>query len=96
MPDAAGELPSETYPPGVPPHGRKAVRVVLLSPTSGVLLFEGRDLSEASDAGAFWFTVGGGVDEGESLAKAAEREVLEETDARGTHPSPGVRLPRSR
>ncbi len=67
----------------MPHHVRVAVRVVLLSPTSSVLLFEGRDLSDASDARRFWFTVGGGVDEGESLAGAAEREVLEETGQSG-------------
>lgn len=67
----------------MPPHARVAVRVVLLDPASSVLLFEGRDLSDASDARRFWFTVGGGVDEGESLAEAAEREVLEETGQSG-------------
>jgi ADP-ribose pyrophosphatase YjhB (NUDIX family) len=62
---------------------RVAVRIVLLDPWSRVLLFEGRDLSDAGDSVRFWFTAGGGVDSGESLADAAEREVLEETGQSG-------------
>jgi 8-oxo-dGTP pyrophosphatase MutT (NUDIX family) len=64
-------------------QARVAVRVVLLDPWSRVLLFEGRDLSDDGDSVRFWFTAGGGVDSGESLASAAEREVLEETGQSG-------------
>lgn len=48
-----------------------------------MLLFEGRDLSDTGDTVRFWFTAGGGVDTGESLAEAAERELLEETGQAG-------------
>jgi len=62
---------------------RVAVRIVLLDSSSRVLLFEGRDLSDVDDNARFWFTVGGGVNSGESLAGAAERELLEETGKSG-------------
>jgi ADP-ribose pyrophosphatase YjhB (NUDIX family) len=42
-------------------------------------MFEGRDLSDSGDTVRFWFTAGGGVEEGESLRDAAERELTEET-----------------
>lgn len=62
---------------------RIAVRVVLLDAENRVLLFEGRDLSDATDRRRFWFTAGGGVDDGEPLGEAAEREILEETGQKG-------------
>lgn len=58
---------------------RVAVRVLLLDPASRVLLFEGRDLSDESDTARWWFTAGGGVEDGESLIEAAKREICEET-----------------
>lgn len=67
----------------MPPRDRVAVRIVLLDPLSRVLLFEGRDLSDRGDTTRFWFTAGGGVDDGESLRAAAERELLEETGQSG-------------
>lgn len=62
---------------------RVAVRVLLLDPSSRVLLFEGRDLSDVDDTVRFWFTAGGGVEKNESLAQAAERELAEETGLTG-------------
>lgn len=67
----------------MPEDTRVAVRIVLLDHSSRVHLFEGRDLSDTCDTVRFWFTAGGGVDKGESLADAAEREFLEETGQSG-------------
>lgn len=64
---------------------RVAARVLLLDPASRVLLFEGRDLSDASDTVRYWFTAGGAVEEGESLVQTARREVEEETGHTGLH-----------
>lgn len=58
---------------------RTAVRILLLSQSTRVLMFEGRDLSDPSDTKRFWFTAGGGVELGESLVEAAKRELCEET-----------------
>ena len=57
---------------------RVAARVVLVDPDDRVLLVEGHDPARPQ-LGWYWFTVGGGVDEGESLAEAAVRETREET-----------------
>ena len=58
---------------------RTAVRILVLDPASRLLLFEGRDLSDRRDTERFWFTAGGGVNDGETLTEAAERELSEET-----------------
>lgn len=58
---------------------RVAARVILLDSSSRVFLFEGRDFSDGDDTVRYWFTVGGGVEKGESLIDAAERELAEET-----------------
>ena len=67
----------------MPDGTRVAVRIVLLDQSDRVLLSEGRDLSDTGDTVRFWFPAGGGVDEGESFARAAERELLEETGQSG-------------
>jgi uncharacterized membrane protein YbaN (DUF454 family)/8-oxo-dGTP pyrophosphatase MutT (NUDIX family) len=55
---------------------RLAARVVLLDAEDHVLLF----LADFGDGhGPCWFTPGGGIDEGESPAAAASRELAEET-----------------
>jgi 8-oxo-dGTP pyrophosphatase MutT (NUDIX family) len=61
---------------------RRAARVLVLDPSGRVLLLRGCD--PARPEHRFWFTVGGGVEAGESLADAAVREVFEETGLRIT------------
>jgi 8-oxo-dGTP pyrophosphatase MutT (NUDIX family) len=57
---------------------RRSARVIMLDQTGAVLLFCGSDPATA-DAPLWWFTIGGAVEPGESLAVAAAREVAEET-----------------
>ncbi len=56
---------------------RRAARVVLLDPDDRILLLSGAEPSDPSLN--WWFTPGGGVEEGETLERAALREVAEET-----------------
>src|SRR4051812_25684578 len=62
----------------VPSVDRLAARVLLVDGLGRVLLFRGHDPARP-DAGSWWFTVGGGLDEGESHREAAARELFEET-----------------
>lgn len=57
---------------------RRAARVLLVDCHDRLLLFHGQDPGDAS-AGSWWFTPGGGLDEGETPAQAAVRELAEET-----------------
>lgn len=71
-------LPGEGWvvgPDGMP--RRSAARVVLLDEDDRVLLVRGHDAHRPERT--WWFTVGGGIDEGEQPSEAAIREVLEET-----------------
>jgi 8-oxo-dGTP pyrophosphatase MutT (NUDIX family) len=56
---------------------RTSARVVLLDARGRVLLMRGHDPSTPDVY--FWFTIGGGVEPGESLKEAAVRELAEET-----------------
>jgi 8-oxo-dGTP pyrophosphatase MutT (NUDIX family) len=56
---------------------RRAARVLLLA-DDAVLLVRGFDPARP-DAGTWWQTPGGGIEDGESLEAAAVREVHEET-----------------
>lgn len=60
---------------------RLTARVLLFDPLGRILLMKGRLPSDPAAPGA-WFTVGGGIEPGESLEQAAAREVLEETGFR--------------
>jgi 8-oxo-dGTP pyrophosphatase MutT (NUDIX family) len=59
------------------PVNRPAARVVLLDADDRVLLFETAEPGRAHEP--FWFTVGGGVEDGEEPRRAAVRELQEET-----------------
>ena len=56
---------------------RKAARVLLFDPHGRVLLVRGHDSDRPERQ--WWFTIGGGIDAGETPAQAAIREVFEET-----------------
>ena len=56
---------------------RQAARVILLDEDDRVLLIRGHDVDQPERS--WWFTVGGGIDDGEDAAAAALREVREET-----------------
>lgn len=56
---------------------RSAARVVLLDAAGRVLLLRGHDVDLPERS--WWFTVGGGIDPGETARAAALREMREET-----------------
>jgi len=56
---------------------REAARVILLDEDDRVLLIRGHDVDQPERS--WWFTVGGGIDDGEDALSAALREVREET-----------------
>lgn len=62
-------------PDGVP--FRRGARLILLDPADRVLMVRGHDVDNPSRS--WWFTVGGGIDPGETGVAAAVRELLEET-----------------
>lgn len=59
------------------PIHRVAGRVLPINPAGEVLLLEGQDPAHPGDL--HWVTIGGAVDEGESLQAAVVREMVEET-----------------
>jgi 8-oxo-dGTP pyrophosphatase MutT (NUDIX family) len=56
---------------------RRAARVIVLDGAGRVLLVRGHDADQPERS--WWFTVGGGIDAGETEVQAALREVREET-----------------
>lgn len=56
---------------------RHAARVILLDDDDRVLLLHGSDVDQRERS--WWFTVGGGIDAGETPRDAAVRELFEET-----------------
>lgn len=63
---------------------REAARVLLVDEAGAVLLIEGQDPS-APEAGRWWITPGGGIEDGETPVDAAIREAREETGIRLGH-----------
>jgi 8-oxo-dGTP diphosphatase len=57
---------------------RPTARVLLFDPDNRILLMKGR-LPAARERPGVWFTVGGGVEPGETYAEAAKREIIEES-----------------
>lgn len=62
------------------PVPREAGRVLLLDAAGRVLLVRGSDPRRPGSR--YWFTIGGGLDPGESVVQAAVRELYEETGLR--------------
>ena len=85
---AAPSVPAEGTPALGPewvvgPDGvlrRSAARVILLDEEDRVLLARGHDADQPERT--WWFTIGGGIDAGESAPAAAVRELFEETGLR--------------
>jgi 8-oxo-dGTP pyrophosphatase MutT (NUDIX family) len=61
-------------------HDRRAARVVLVDRADRTLLLRGGD--PARPGLRWWFTPGGGLDDGETPAEGAARELFEETGLR--------------
>lgn len=61
-----------------PLRHRPTARVLLFDDEGRILLMKGRLPNRPAGSGA-WFTVGGGMEPGESLEAAALREIAEET-----------------
>jgi 8-oxo-dGTP pyrophosphatase MutT (NUDIX family) len=64
--------------PRVDVTDREAARVIVLDADGAVLLLRGCDPARP-EAGTWWFTPGGGLDDGETPELAARRELREET-----------------
>ncbi|KMN82750.1 hypothetical protein VK98_06870 [Chromobacterium sp. LK11] len=65
---------------------RQAARLLTLDPAGRVLLFPCQPAGQVE----YWFTPGGEVEDGESLADAARRECREETGHHIADPGPVV------
>lgn len=59
---------------------RRGARVLLIDSAGRVLMFRGHD--PAQPGRRYWFTAGGGIDDGETARDGAIRELYEETGLR--------------
>jgi 8-oxo-dGTP pyrophosphatase MutT (NUDIX family) len=57
---------------------RQTARVIVLDESNRMLLLHGHDPSRP-ESGTWWFTAGGGIDNGETAEAGARRELFEET-----------------
>ena len=73
-------------PSGLAPVVRRAARVLLIDPRDRILLLGARD---PADGRVVWFLPGGGIEPGESIERAARRELLEEVGLGGELPLSG-------
>ncbi|GJD53411.1 RNA pyrophosphohydrolase [Methylobacterium crusticola] len=69
---------------------RPAARLLVLDPAGRVLLFRFVHRAGPLAGMTYWATPGGGVEDGESLAQAAARELAEETGLRLPVEAPAV------
>lgn len=76
--DVPGSGPAGSGAVQVLPVNRRAARVLLVDAADRVLLLQGRDPADPTQ-GSWWFTPGGGLDDGEEPVQAARRELSEET-----------------
>ncbi len=79
MSEIADPLPGEGWeigPDGMP--RRAAARVLLFDDEGRLLLARAHD-AQRPELRTWWFTIGGGIDDGETARQAAVREVREET-----------------
>lgn len=65
------------FPSEESPIYRRAGRVIVIDDLNRVLLLQGTDPMESG--APWWFTPGGGAEDGESALDAARRELFEET-----------------
>lgn len=92
--DVADTVQQVSGIPELPPAGstirRTTARILPVDETGRVLLLHGWDPTQPN--APYWFTIGGAVEDGESLDQAAARELLEEAGINAEPESLGAPL----